>query len=584
MVLSPPDSAVEYDGPEPSPRGEAASSAGWGWYAGGVLVGTVLLVVTALRQPYSYDEISQITPYGSDNVLDIISGTRQPPLDPLLGGVFEHLFGVGQLQQRLVPVLAGIGILVVAAVWFRRVGLGRAGAWAVLVLATAPLAVRYGAYTRPYALPLLEMLLFAWATQCWLDERRKKWLVVLAVVAVSLPLTRVPEPMAFLGVAAATFVFLAWRRRLAWSQAGPVAAISIAVFLFLGLPLFFLLGSETQGTFFDPSPTGILGRSGRGLHELATAAVPLLGSSFPWWPTTVAVIVVALVVTRSRRRFLGWPLWAAFLAAPLAFLLAYHLLNPFSFDSLPYRSRAAYFFLPGYVLATAATASLVGSRAGLTRTWRATVAALLGAALLLQLPATATVVVDDAAPDFARVSDVLKSRVPDDAIVLYDRPTPAGQSRQPFVGRPRYLGSTPYVTDLFEVSRKLGSVPSSGPVYVLINGQCARPGRCHVSRRPWVADVRGWRLVTTSERFSLYAPTGGQSGRTGILAALRSFADALGPELGYVETLNAALMIKRQGHPEEAAALVRRLRQQVSPDVRRRIAYWVALKRFPVPD
>jgi 4-amino-4-deoxy-L-arabinose transferase-like glycosyltransferase len=36
-----------------------------------------------------------------------VGGTRQPPLDPLLGAAFTHVFGQGQLQQRLVPLLAG---------------------------------------------------------------------------------------------------------------------------------------------------------------------------------------------------------------------------------------------------------------------------------------------------------------------------------------------------------------------------------------------------------------------------------------------------------------------------------------------
>jgi hypothetical protein len=55
----------------------------------------------AIRQPFSYDEIIQITPYGSNSVVEIVSATRQPPLDPLLGAMFQRLLGMGQLQQRL---------------------------------------------------------------------------------------------------------------------------------------------------------------------------------------------------------------------------------------------------------------------------------------------------------------------------------------------------------------------------------------------------------------------------------------------------------------------------------------------------
>ena len=186
------------------------------------------------------------------------------------------------------PLLSGIGILVVASLLLRRLGLGRAGAWAVWVLATAPIAVRYGAYTRPYALPLFEMLLFAYATHRWLDGRQRRWLVTLVLTAVALPFTRVPEPCVFLGVTAVALAWASWRGRLRWADTWWVIATSLGALFLVGVPMFLLLGSETQGSFFDPSPGGILGRAGRGLHEIATAVVPLLGSSFPWWPLSLA--------------------------------------------------------------------------------------------------------------------------------------------------------------------------------------------------------------------------------------------------------------------------------------------------------
>ncbi len=546
-------------------------------YAGGVVVGATLLLVAAVRQPFSYDELSQITPYASDDVVTIVSGTRQPPLDPLLGALFRHLLGQGQLQQRLVPVLAGIGILVVTGALLRRLGLGYAGAWAVWVLATAPLAVRYGAYTRPYALPALWMLLFVLASHHWLTDRRRGWLAVAVAAAVALPLTRVPEPCVFLAVTALALSLAAGTGRMRWRDTRPLVLAAGGSLVLVGVPLFLLLGSQTQGSFFDPSPTGIWHRAGRGFHEIATAVVPLLGQSFPWWPLSSTVLVVALGVPALRRRLLGWWFWWALLAAPVAFVLAYHLLNPYSFFALPYRSRAAYFFLPAYVLVTAVVASLVvGPR--VRRSARAVVGLLLAAALLGQLPATAGVLTRDAAPDFAKAATLLRTQVPKDAVVLYDRPTPAGQSRQPFLGHPRYLGDRPRVRDVRDLADQ-SSLPR-GPVYVLVNGQCARPGRCALSRRPWVRDVPGWRLAATSERFSLYAP---DHPSAGIEQALLAVGNTLGPDLGYVETLSAAALLDREGHPTRARALVADLRSRMTPLQRRRMDQYVAANRVPVP-
>ena len=107
---------------------------------------------------------------------------------------------------------------------------------------------------------------------------------------------------------------------------------------------------------------------------------------------------------------------------------------------------------------------------------------------------------------------------------------------------------------------------------------------CHLSRRPWVQHVPGWKVVATQERFSLYAPTDRQSGVRGVTEAMRSFGTALGPELGYVETLTLAVLQQRAGHPEQARETVRRLRASVSPTINRRIDDFVELKNFPVPD
>jgi len=541
------------------------------WYVGAVLVGCALNIAAAIRQPYSYDEIQQITPYGSNSIVEILSATRQPPLDPLLGALIQHVLGVGQLRQHLVPLLAGIGTLTLMSLLLRRLRLGPAGAFAVLVLATAPLMVRYSTYTRPYALPLFLMVLFAYAAQKYLDEGRRGWLVVAAVTAVALPLTRVAEPVVFLLTTAAILAFLGCRGRLSWAQSGPLIAASGGTLVLVGLPMYLLLAARA-GSFYDPSASGVLDRFGTGVREIATAVPPLLATSFPWWPATLLVIVTALALPASRRQLLQWWTWWPFLAAPVVFLLAYHILNPFSFYALPYRARSLYFFLPAYVLVIAALSAVVtNGKAAVPQRLRIGLSVLLGGVLVGQLPATADVVLKNAAPDFGQISEVLTEDLPDDAIVLYDRPTPAGQSRQPFLGTPRYMGTTPYVQTVSDLVDDSDYIPENGPVYVLVNGQCASPGRCEPTRTPWDEDVPGWQIAYQVERFTLYEPTEGQAGPAGVIAALRAVGDALGPELGYVETFTAATLLEEQGRSAEGKALIEQMYSEATPEVAQRI-------------
>ncbi len=535
------------------------------WYVAGVVLGSVLIVVTAIRQPFSYDELTQIGPYGSNSIVDIVTATRQPPVDPLLGAMFQHLFGVGQLRQRLVPVLAGIGVLILVSLLLRRMRLGAAGAFGVWVLATAPLMVRYSAYTRPYALPLFLMLLFAYAVHRWLDERRPGWLVVAGITAAALPLTRVPEPTVFLGVTAATLAWFSLRGRFRWDQTGPVMTIALTALIAFGVPMYLVL-AYTADNFLDTSPTGIVGRLGAGSREIVTSVVPLLAHWYSWWPLTLIALAAALLIASSRRQLFSWVFWWPLMAGPVTFVLVYHFLNKFPFETLPYRARAAFFFLPVFVLLLVAAATVVADHKA-SRWLRIAVAAVLGGVLVGQLPFTATILVTNAAPDFGQVSDALTEDVPDDAIVLYSRPSPVGQTRQPFLGRPRYMGDTPYVTTIENALPVLDRLPRSGPVYVVVNGQCAVPGRCEPRTEPWDEEVPGFRLAQRLERVTLYEPVRGQDGRAGVIDALESFGETLGPELGYTETFAAASLLEQQGRAGQGRAAIRQMYAQAAPDV-----------------
>ncbi|MBA2560247.1 MAG: hypothetical protein H0V07_10260, partial [Propionibacteriales bacterium] len=463
-----------------------------------------------------------------------------------------------------------IGTLIVLSALLRSLRLGAAGAFAVLVLATAPLMVRYSTYARPYALPLFWMMLFAYAVHRYLGDGRRGWLRVAIVTAVALPLTRVPEPTVFLATTVAVLVLLSYRRRLPWARTWPLIAASGGSLVFLCVPMYLILAAHTE-SFFDPSPAGVVDRFGAGVHEMVTAVPALLATSFPWWPITVLAILAAFAVPASRRLLFQWWMWWPLLAGPVAFLLAYHFVNPFPFDTLPYRARALYFFLPAFALAIAALSAVLGTAEAASPRLRIALAVLLGGVLVGQLPSTVDVVLLNAAPDFGAASHMLTTDLPADAIVLYDRPSPAGQSRQPFLGTPRYMGETPYVATVSDLGAEAASIPRDGPVYLLINGQCAYSGRCRPIREPWDERVPGWRLADRIERFTLYEPVQGQSGPTGVVSAMRAFGSALGPELAYVETFTAATLLKEQGHAAQGKTLINQMYSQATPDVARRI-------------
>jgi hypothetical protein len=153
--------------------------------------------------------------------------------------------------------------------------------------------------------------------------------------------------------------------------------------------------------------------------------------------------------------------------------------------------------------------------------------------------------------------------------VLYDRPTPAGASRQPFMGKPRYLGAKPYVATVSHLPGTTRTIPAHGPVYLLFNGQCAYPGRCVPGRHNALdLPIAGYKVIYRHDRFTLYAPTAGQDGHPGAVTALESTARALGVQLGYVQTFVAAGILKDDGQVAKARTLVADLRAHSTPALR----------------
>jgi hypothetical protein len=540
------------------------------WHLGGVLVGAALILAASINQPFNQNELLQMAPYGSNDVSTITGATRQPPLDPLLGALVQHLLGEGQLRQRLVPALSGIGTLIVVSFILRQLKTGPAGAFGVWLLATAPLMVRFSAYTRPYALPLFLMVLFLYSTMLSLDGRRP-WLVVVAATAALMPLARVVEPVVLMAATVAVLGWALFRRRLPLRLGMPPIILTVAAMAFVGYPMYRSLATKSA-SLFDPSALVRPHRLVHGLHELVTAFLPLMAQWFPWWPLTLLVVIAAFVAPESRRRVLSWWLFWPSLAAPVAFAALYHLATSINFDVLPYRARAAYFFVVPYTLVVVAAVGMVADRGRNQRGPRLTAALLMGALLVGQLPATVRAAFQNDVPDFQRAGKVLADRVPADAIVLYERPGPAMDWRMGFLAPDRYLRHAPLTLNVSTVNKRPGTVPPRGPVYMLINGQCARAEvRCGTAAASWHEAVPGWRVDYQFDRFTLYAPQASQSGRTGVAEALQRFARKLGPNVGYAETFAAASLLRATGNPDVAHALIRELYSSAPPEVAARI-------------
>lgn len=536
-----------------------------------VLLGAALSVLAALNQPYNQNEWAQMAPYDSWDPSVVTSGTRQPPLDPILGALVQHLLGVGQLQQRVVPVLAGVGSLILVGLLLHRLRLHLHGVVALWFMATAPLFVRYNAYTRPYALPLMLMLLCAYAGSRWLEDGRRRWLAVAIGAAFLLPLTRVPEPVAFLASSVVVLLVGGWRHWLprlrAWQLAGGMVVAMVSVGALATIRLSGATAARTGQSLIDLNPGRALDRLPTGLRELWNFVLPLYGDWFPWWPITLLVIGLALLLPAARRVLtsnLGgswW--WLPLVLGPLAFLVAYHTVNPYPLDQRHYRMRFASFWVPSLTvlvaLASYGLSTALRRVGGGTGLWTGPL--LVGALVATQLPMTAYVLTRNDTIDVGAATALVEREVPDDALVIYDGPARVGYWRQPFFGGPRYFEDQDHPRVLANTTKIAGGqirvTPNAGPVYLLlIDGACVSSVVCDAPEADWDGEVDGFEAIQRVDRFTLYAPASGQSGRAGVIEAMGALAEAYGPGFGVRNLLAKARLLDDDGRREEAKALL----------------------------
>lgn len=524
-----------------------------------VLLGSALIVVAALNQPYNQNEYAQMGGYGDPDLRDAVTATRQPPLDPFLGVLAQRLLGEGHLEQRVAPVVAGILTLALTALLLRRSGLGWAGSAGLLLLATAPLFLRYSGYTRPYAVPLALMLACAVVGSTWLDTGRRRWLLAAFTTALLLPLARVPEPATFLATASLLLVVAGARERLPRGRAWGLAAVLLLGLLTAGVAAVVQLvaqGSTSQGTsFLDLAPSAVLDRVVPAATTVVDRIAPMYALWFPWWPLVLLVLGLALALPSARRHLLGSWYWLPLLLGTVAFLLAFQLLVPLGVRD--YRIRYAYFLVPPLAIAVAAVVHALAQRRRIGP-W---VGVLLTAALVVtQAPATWQVLTRDQAVDLAGAGRVIDDVVPDGAVVVYDGPGAVGRWRQPFFGEERFLEGDHTIVTARELSRGQLTVDAKdGPTYLLVaDAACISNVEC--TDRPadvWDGRLAGYEEVGRLEHLVLYAPRDPVPGLTGLLTAMTALVDGYGPRWGVPDAIVAARVLERRGRPVTATHLLR---------------------------
>ncbi len=240
-------------------------------------------------------------------------------------------------------------------------------------------------------------------------------------------------------------------------------------------------------------------------------------------------MVLAFALPSSRRRLVTTWWWLPLVLAPLAFLAAYHSVNPYPLDERHYRIRFAYFWVPALVVLVAVTSEAVSRHARRAAAWAGPV--LVGVLLVSQLPTALRVVTENDAVDVRQVATIAEERLPDDAVVLYDGPSPDGHWRQPFFGGPRWFdGTRPRIVTPARIAAGRATVAErAGPVHlVVLDAPCVDSVACDSPDHP-IGEVAGWEVTERHDLFTLYEPVDGQAGRAGTIEALEALADAYGP-------------------------------------------------------
>lgn len=548
--------------PTQTPAGGTWANIGpWMVVSGAVLVGVVVLAIAVGEEPYHIDELRQVRSYRLP-LQDVVTASfsqTQPPLDSILNALAQRVIGVGDVQQRLLSVVFGVGSLGLLGALAVRGGLRFGAGVSVLLMALSPALVAVTAYARPYALPLFLVLTFLFATVLWLEER--VWWAVppLVVAALLLPVSRSLEPPIALG--AAVVVLLVWRfssRTGSWKGSVwiPIGAASGAL-VAVGVPVLLRLRQEVT-TFTTDEPVTL-----SNLDRLATDVLEVMRIAAVRWPIALLIVVVALAWPPSRRLLVGNWWWWVLLAVPVGFAILFVVRTA---PSQPYYLRYTFSWIPPFAVAAGSLVAAWRPSMAKTTPTRWAVGAASTVLVVVMAGSWATALEDDLTSDsntdWNRLSDVIEETTTDDTIVLFDPVRRFGLYRTAFAGQPRYLDERRAAPLTLRVVAEPHLVPVGGPVALLLIGA--------------ELDVPGWERIRVADRMSLYLPEVRLAGRGGVRVAAEEFATALGPESGAALALAGASIAAADGDAAGACAMVDELTSAGGDDLALRIESFMA--------
>lgn len=530
------------------------------WLVGlAVMAGAGVLLVAIGEEPYHIDELRQVRYYDAP-LRYVVAGSanqQQPPLDPVLNALIQRWIGVGDVKQRLLSVVCGMASLGLVGWLTWRSGMRLGASVSVLVMASSALLVDVTAYARPYALPVLLMLLYTAGLSLWLEERRLSGLVLITFSGVLLPLSRTVEPTLFL---VATVVVLAidrWKgdHHSSWQGSlAPPVAVSLSCLFFIAIPTLWALSAymvpyTPQGTFVS------VGQVARLITEFPV----ILGEAFPFWPAAMGLIVFSTMTPRVRSLLVGQYWWWPLALVPLLFAMVFSVRSA---EAQPYFPRYAFSFVVPFAVLCGAVADDIHVR------WRAypSIIRVIAAGLLaltlgmssLQLREALTT---ESNADWREAADAVELLTERDTVVLFDDVRPFGGYRSPFAGQPRYLSEERQIPGAEAVARNPERVPLGRPIVVLLLGARPQPD--------------GWTFVPVGKQFALYLPGHDDvrrpRGPEGAVRTYVKFGTAIGGDGGYAMLAAAVGLLEARGERGYAQRLISKMVKGKDEDHRSRI-------------